>query len=179
MLSLYKDGDCFFIYSSFLAGKEAKEAGGTYEWFPLDPLSTSDRGSAPLGRPCSMGRVSTSGRVLCECTARATFHRRATLGLNLCGEEFSFLVRLKWKSTARAKSERRQRAEGATRGRGMAEYKNFGRQRERLSAAYRRAALVVNCAKRIFRFSSKVWCEERLKKVLGGVCVSRQALVLG
>ena len=95
LLSLYKDGDCFFIYSSFLAGKEAKEAGGTYEWFPLDPLSTSDRGSAPLGRPCSMGRVSTSGRVLCECTARATFHRRATLGLNLCGEEFSFLVRLK------------------------------------------------------------------------------------
>ena len=42
LLSLYKDGDCFFIYSSFLAGKEAKEAGGTYEWFPLDPLSTSD-----------------------------------------------------------------------------------------------------------------------------------------
>ncbi len=63
-MSLYKHKVCFFIYSSFLAGKEAKEAGGTYEWFPLDPLSTSDRGSAPLGRPCSMGRVSTSGRVL-------------------------------------------------------------------------------------------------------------------
>ena len=40
-LGLYKHGDCFFI-SSFLAGKEAKEAGGTYEWFPLDPLSTFD-----------------------------------------------------------------------------------------------------------------------------------------
>ena len=30
------------FYSSFLAGKKAKEAGGTYEWFPLDPLSTFD-----------------------------------------------------------------------------------------------------------------------------------------
>ncbi len=40
-LGLYKEEDCFFI-SSFLAGKEAKEAGGTYEWFPLAPLSTSD-----------------------------------------------------------------------------------------------------------------------------------------
>ena len=45
-MSMYKDRDCFFIYSSFLAGKEAKEAGGTYEWFPLDPLSTFDRGKA-------------------------------------------------------------------------------------------------------------------------------------
>ena len=42
LLGLYKEKGCFFIYSSFLAGKEAKEAGGTYEWFPLDPLSTSD-----------------------------------------------------------------------------------------------------------------------------------------
>ena len=65
MLGLYKNEVCFFI-SSFLAGKEAKEAGGTYEWFPLDPLSTSDRGSAPLGRPRSMGGVSTSGRILQE-----------------------------------------------------------------------------------------------------------------
>ena len=47
-MSMYKDRDCFFIYSSFLAGKEAKEAGGTYEWFPLDPLSTSDRGKAKI-----------------------------------------------------------------------------------------------------------------------------------
>ena len=36
----------FLFISSFLAGKEAKEAGGTYEWFPLDPLSTFDRGKA-------------------------------------------------------------------------------------------------------------------------------------
>ena len=57
LLGLYKEKGCFFIYSSFLAGKEAKEAGGTYEWFPLDPLSTSDRGSAPLGRPRSMGYI--------------------------------------------------------------------------------------------------------------------------
>ena len=152
-MSLYKHKVCFF-YSSFLAEKEAKEAGGTYEWFPLDPLSTSDRGSTPLGRPRSRGRVSTSGRVLCECTARATCHRRAKVEIKLCWAGFSFLVRLKWKSTARAKSERRQRAEGATRGRGMAEYKNFGRQRERLSAAYRRAALGMNCAGQISRFLS-------------------------
>ena len=64
LLSLYKNRDCFFIYSSFLAGKEAKEAGGTYEWFPLDPLSTFDGDAVPLDSPCSMGRVSTSGRVL-------------------------------------------------------------------------------------------------------------------
>ena len=38
----------FLFISSFLAGKEAKEAGGTYEWFPLDPLSTSDRGKAKI-----------------------------------------------------------------------------------------------------------------------------------
>ena len=44
-MSLYKEEDCFFI-SSFLAGKEAKEAGGTYEWFPLDPFSTFDSGKA-------------------------------------------------------------------------------------------------------------------------------------
>ena len=46
MLGLYKNEVCFCIYSSFLAGKEAKEAGGTYEWFPLAPLSTFDRGKA-------------------------------------------------------------------------------------------------------------------------------------
>ena len=47
-MSLYKREGYFFMYSSFLAGKEAKEAGGTYEWFPLDPLSTSDRGKAKM-----------------------------------------------------------------------------------------------------------------------------------
>ena len=52
-LGLYKDEDCFFI-SSFLAGKEAKEAGGTYEWFPLAPLSTFDGDAVPLDSPCSI-----------------------------------------------------------------------------------------------------------------------------
>ena len=69
----------FFIYSSFLAGKEAKEAGGTYEWFPLDPLSTFDGDAVPLDSPCSMGgagRFSSGGGA--NGTARATFHRRAT-----------------------------------------------------------------------------------------------------
>ena len=66
MLGLYKNEVCFFIYSSFLAGKEAKEAGGTYEWFPLDPLSTFDGDAVPLDSPCSIGGVSTSGRILQE-----------------------------------------------------------------------------------------------------------------
>ena len=39
-LGLYKDEDCFFI-SSFLAGKEAKEAGGTYDGSPLTPFQRS------------------------------------------------------------------------------------------------------------------------------------------
>ena len=39
-LGLYKDEDCFFI-SSFLAGKEAKEAGGTYDGSPLPPFQRS------------------------------------------------------------------------------------------------------------------------------------------
>ena len=78
-MSMYKDRDCFFIYSSFLAGKEAKEAGGTYEWFPLDPLSTFDGDAVPLDSPCSMGEgecFSSGGGA--DGTARATCHRRAT-----------------------------------------------------------------------------------------------------
>ena len=37
-MSLYKNEVCFFIYSSFLAGKEAKEAGGTYDGSPSTPF---------------------------------------------------------------------------------------------------------------------------------------------
>ena len=40
MLGLYKNEVCFFI-SSFLAGKEAKEAGGTYDGSPLPPFQRS------------------------------------------------------------------------------------------------------------------------------------------
>ena len=153
-MSLYKNRDCFFIYSSFLAGKEAKEAGGTYDGSPLTPFQRSTGTLSPSIAPAQWDECPLLAGFCRKSTARATFHRRATLGLNLCGEEFSFLVRLKWKSTARAKSERRQRAEGATRGRGMAEYKNFGRKRERLPAAHRRAALGMNCAGQISRFLS-------------------------
>ena len=39
-LSLCKHGDCF-IDSSFLAGKEAKEAGGTYDGSPTTPFQRS------------------------------------------------------------------------------------------------------------------------------------------
>ncbi len=128
-MSMYKDRDCFFIYSSFLAGKEAKEAGGTYEWFPLDPLSTFDRGSAPLGRPRSRGRVSTSGRVLQE-RHRASDVPPPRWGRDSCEQSFRFWqdfrgrmyyrrcgAKVELFNTARAESERRRKTEEATRGR--------------------------------------------------------------
>ena len=74
-----------------------------------------------------------------------------------CGEEFAFLVRLKRKGTVRAKSERRIKARGFTRGRKLAGYRNLGRKRKRLQAAHRRATLEINCVGRIFRFSSSFW----------------------
>ena len=86
---MYKHKDCFFYLFFLSRWKGSETSRGNLRWFPLDPLSTSDRGSAPLGRPCSMGRVSTSGRVLCECTARATFHRRATVDAGRQGLRFS------------------------------------------------------------------------------------------
>ena len=58
-----------------------------------------------------------------------------------CGEEFAFLVRLKRKGTVRAKSKRGRKAEETTRGRELAECRNFGRKRERLPAAHRRAGV--------------------------------------
>ena len=76
--------------SSFLAGKEAKEAGGTYEWFPLDPLSTFDGDAVPLDSPCSGGgggRFSSSGGA--DGTARATFYRRAMVDAGWQGLRFS------------------------------------------------------------------------------------------
>ena len=45
-MSLYKDEGCFFI-SSFLAGKEAKEAGGTYDGSPRAPFQRPT-GAPPL-----------------------------------------------------------------------------------------------------------------------------------
>ena len=76
-MSLYKRKDCFFI-SSFLAGKEAKEAGGTYEWFPLDPLSTFDGDAVPLDSPCSIGYFFVSHQAVVRTAPR---ERRATVAL--------------------------------------------------------------------------------------------------
>ena len=45
-MNMYKHKDCFFI-SSFLAGKEAKEAGGTYDGSPLTPFQRPT-GALPL-----------------------------------------------------------------------------------------------------------------------------------
>ena len=109
-MSLYKDRDCFFI-SSFLAGKEAKEAGGTYEWFPLDPLSTLDgakqRGKSteenPRGRRHDKGikRGRTGQRA-----QPAPLDSPCSMG----GAE-RFSSSRSGKSTARTKSKRRQRTE--------------------------------------------------------------------
>ena len=49
-LGLYKEEDCFFI-SSFLAGKEAKEAGGTYDGSPLTPFQRSTGTLSPSIAP--------------------------------------------------------------------------------------------------------------------------------
>ena len=129
-MSMYKDRDCFFIYSSFLAGKEAKEAGGTYEWFPLAPLSTFDGDAVPLDSPCSGGE---SGR---------------------------FSSSRNGKGTARAKSKRGRKAEETTRGRELAECRNFGRKRKRLPAAHRRAGVVLGgVLGRVFVSHQIFWLE--------------------
>ena len=50
LLGLYKNEVCFFI-SSFLAGKEAKEAGGTYDGSPLTPSQRSTGTLSPSIAP--------------------------------------------------------------------------------------------------------------------------------
>ena len=51
LLSLYKNRDCFLFISSFLAGKEAKEAGGTYDGSPLTPFQRSTGTLSPSIAP--------------------------------------------------------------------------------------------------------------------------------
>ena len=93
LLSLYKNRDCFFYIFFLSRWKGSERSGGNLRWFPLDPLSTSDRGSAPLGRPRSRLSFAFLIRLKWKSTARATFHHRARVVLELCLAEFAFLVR--------------------------------------------------------------------------------------
>ena len=89
-MSLYKNRDCFFIYSSFLAGKEAKEAGGTYDGSPLTPFQRSTGTLSPSIAPAQWGggeRFSSNRSR--NGTARATFHRRAAEDAGWRGLRFS------------------------------------------------------------------------------------------
>ena len=76
-MSLYKDEDCFFI-SSFLAGKEAKEAGGTYDGSPLPPFQRSTGTLSPSIAPAQGERVDVSHQAEMEKAPRG---RRATAAL--------------------------------------------------------------------------------------------------
>ena len=79
-----------------------------------------------------------------------------------CRERISFLIRQEQKRHARAESERRQRTEETTRGRGIAECRNFGRKRERAQPAHRRARVVLEPCLAEFAFLVKLLAWERL-----------------
>ena len=87
-LGLYKHKGCFFI-SSFLAGKEAKEAGGTYDGSPLTPFQRPT-GALPLSvDPAQWDECPLLAGFCRNGTARATFHRRATEDIGWQGLRFS------------------------------------------------------------------------------------------
>ena len=88
-MSLYKNRDCFFIYSSFLAGKEAKEAGGTYDGSPLTPFQRSTGTLSPSIAPAQWDECPLLAGFCRKSTARATFHRRATVDAGRQGLRFS------------------------------------------------------------------------------------------
>ena len=87
-LGLYKHKGCFFI-SSFLAGKEAKEAGGTYDGSPSTPFQRP-RGAEPLSvDPAQWDECPLLAGFCTNGTARATFHRRAGVDAGWQGLRFS------------------------------------------------------------------------------------------
>ena len=79
-LGLYKHKGCFFI-SSFLAGKEAKEAGGTYDGSPSTPFQRSTGTPSPSIAPAQGDRVFVSHQAVVRTAPRG---RRATAALELC-----------------------------------------------------------------------------------------------
>ena len=86
-MSLYKHKVCFF-YSSFLAGKEAKEAGGTYDGSPTTPFQRPT-GALPLSvDPAQWDKCPLLAGFCTNSTARATCHRRATEDVGWWGFRF-------------------------------------------------------------------------------------------
>ena len=83
-------------------------------------------------------------------------------GVEGAGKGFRFSSGDGADGTARAKSERRQRTEETTRGRELAGCRNFGRHRERLPAAHRRARVVLEPCLAEFAFLVKLLAWERL-----------------
>ena len=78
LLSLYKNRDCFLFISSFLAGKEAKEAGGTYDGSPSTPFQRPT-GAPPLSvDPAQEEGVDVSHQAVVRTAPRG---RRATAAL--------------------------------------------------------------------------------------------------
>ena len=77
LLGLYKNEVCFFI-SSFLAGKEAKEAGGTYDGSPLTPFQRSTGTLSPSIAPAQGDRVCISHQAVVRTAPRG---RRSTAAL--------------------------------------------------------------------------------------------------
>ena len=77
-MSLYKHKVCFFIYSSFLAGKEAKEAGGTYDGSPLTPFQRSTGTLSPSIAPAQWEGLDVSHQAVVRTAPRG---RRSTAAL--------------------------------------------------------------------------------------------------
>ena len=180
-MSLYKEEDCFFI-SSFLAGKEANGAvavdksGQKIERGKNQCPGAGRRGRRKQGpeSAAATGALSTSdgGKQRGRSTEENTRGRRHEKGIKRgwagqraqpapLGRPRSVGYLLRFSSgggtegTARAKSERRIKARGFTRGRKLAGYRNLGRKRKRLQAAHHRAR--VDICRQSFRFPSGFW----------------------
>ena len=69
-MSLYKNEVCFFIYSSFLAGKEAKEAGGTYDGSPSTPFQRSTGTLSPSIAPAQGEGLNVSRQAMVRTAPR-------------------------------------------------------------------------------------------------------------
>ena len=128
MLGLYKNEVCFFI-SSFLAGKEAKEAGGTYAGSPLTPFQRSTGTLSPSIAPAQgdiffVSRQAEVGKYRAGDVPPPRYFE-----YELCGADFSFLIRRQcWdrvkKGRGKARVSHQDEIEKAPRGRKAKEGKS-------------------------------------------------------
>ena len=82
-----------FYVSSFLAGKEAKEAGGTYDGSPLTPFQRSTGTLSPSIAPAQGEEVDVSHQAEAEKYRASDVPPSRYWGGELCGADFSFLVK--------------------------------------------------------------------------------------